>query len=270
MGKLMKNEMNAINATLAQTITDIQALRPTVEDMRYELTHIFGATDSASGSVASFSDGAGGVFAKNVKVNITPSQSGSGDPSPTNIRPISGYTQAVVTNTGSGKTFSATVDFPTTIYGGTLNLTTGELVSTMAMENLGSLSWLMSSNSGYGQFFYSSISGKATGTTNVLSDRYKTNERGNWTADTDYAIAGNSGSSQIYIKDSRYSSASTFKTAMSGIYVCYELATPATYQLTPKQLLQFTLDNNISANCGTVEVTYRLNLNTAIERLQGA
>ena len=98
MGKLFKQGLNAINSTLAKTVTDLQSLRPTVDELRYELTHIFGATDTASGSVATFSDGAGGVAVKNVKVNITPSQSGSGDPSPSNIRPISGYTQADLYN----------------------------------------------------------------------------------------------------------------------------------------------------------------------------
>ena len=52
--------------------------------------------DSASGSIASFVDGAKDIPVEALKVNISPVQSGSGDPSPTNIRPISGYTQADV------------------------------------------------------------------------------------------------------------------------------------------------------------------------------
>ena len=151
-----------------------------------------------------------------------------------------------------------TIPLGDTIYGGTLDVTTGVLTVKWSMADLGSLSWQMGSNSGYGQFFYSSISGKATGTTNVLSDRYETKARGDWTADTDYAIAGNSGTSQIYIKDSRYSSASDFKTAMSGIYVCYPLATPTTVQLTPTEVEAIlNSQNNVWADTGdvTVEVT---------------
>lgn len=46
---------------------------------------------SASGDVASFSDGGNGLLVKSLKVNIVPKQSGSGDPSPSNVRPISGW-----------------------------------------------------------------------------------------------------------------------------------------------------------------------------------
>ncbi len=57
-------------------------------------------TDTASGDVASFPDGADGVPVQDLTVRIEPVQSGSGDPSPTNIRPISGWTSATVTRTG--------------------------------------------------------------------------------------------------------------------------------------------------------------------------
>lgn len=58
------------------------------------------ATDTASGTVASFSDGADGVPVKSLSVGIEPAQSGSGDPSPTNIRPISGWDAVKVFGTG--------------------------------------------------------------------------------------------------------------------------------------------------------------------------
>ena len=47
-------------------------------------------------AIASFSDGAQDAPLKSLVFNIEPVQSGSGDPSPTNIRPISGWTQADV------------------------------------------------------------------------------------------------------------------------------------------------------------------------------
>lgn len=57
-------------------------------------------TDTASGSVASFADGADDIPMKSVVVNIEPVQSGSGDPSPDNVRPISGWTGVNVVRTG--------------------------------------------------------------------------------------------------------------------------------------------------------------------------
>lgn len=56
--------------------------------------------DTASGSIASFSDGADGIPMRSVKAAITPVQSGSGAPSPDNVRPISGWTGAEVVRTG--------------------------------------------------------------------------------------------------------------------------------------------------------------------------
>lgn len=51
-------------------------------------------TEQTSGSVASFDDGADNVPLKDLVVNITARQSGSGDPSPDNIRPITGFDAA--------------------------------------------------------------------------------------------------------------------------------------------------------------------------------
>ena len=56
--------------------------------------------DTASGAVASFSDGADNIPMQSLVAEITPVQSGSGDPSPTNIRPISGRTGMTVTRAG--------------------------------------------------------------------------------------------------------------------------------------------------------------------------
>lgn len=58
------------------------------------------ATDTASGSIASFSDGAEGLDLKSATIQIVPKQSGSGDPSPSNVRPISGWDAVGVTRAG--------------------------------------------------------------------------------------------------------------------------------------------------------------------------
>ena len=55
---------------------------------------------SASGEIASFSDGADDVPMKSLKVSIEPTQTGSGTPSPDNPRPITGQTGASVTVDG--------------------------------------------------------------------------------------------------------------------------------------------------------------------------
>lgn len=58
------------------------------------------ATDTVSGAIAHFTDGADSIPMKDVLVHIEPVQEGSGDPSPDNVRPITGWTGAKVTRTG--------------------------------------------------------------------------------------------------------------------------------------------------------------------------
>jgi len=48
-------------------------------------------SDTASGTIATFSDGSDVLPAKSVLVALEPKQSGSGTPSPSNVRPISGW-----------------------------------------------------------------------------------------------------------------------------------------------------------------------------------
>lgn len=55
--------------------------------------------NTASGSIASFNDGADNMKVQKLVVNVEPIQAGSGDPSPTNIRPISGHTGAEISRT---------------------------------------------------------------------------------------------------------------------------------------------------------------------------
>lgn len=58
------------------------------------------ATDTVSGDVVSFPDGADNIPVKSFTGSIIPLQSGSGDPAPDNIRPISGWTGANITRAG--------------------------------------------------------------------------------------------------------------------------------------------------------------------------
>lgn len=56
-------------------------------------------TSSASGEIVTIADGGNNLPVVDLKVSLLPVQSGSGDPSPTNVRPISGWTGVEVTRT---------------------------------------------------------------------------------------------------------------------------------------------------------------------------
>ena len=88
----MNNIENGIKG-VEEVATSLKEDYTTILDSAY-------VTDTASGSIASFPDGADNVPVKSLVVDIEPVQSGSGDPSPTNIRPISGHDTAKVTRTG--------------------------------------------------------------------------------------------------------------------------------------------------------------------------
>lgn len=98
-------------------------------------------TKTVSGSVVSFTDGTANAVDA-LTVTMEPAQSGSGDPSPTNIRPISGFTGATIhvsptPNAEDGRTYdvswihadrvNATDNSNYYVAQGTLNALSGEL-----------------------------------------------------------------------------------------------------------------------------------------------
>lgn len=92
------SSVSASAAQIEQNTEDIAGLKNDLS----ELEHTYSAfvVETATGSIASFTDGADDVPVKDLTVAIEPVQSGSGDPSPSNVRPISGWTGANVTRTG--------------------------------------------------------------------------------------------------------------------------------------------------------------------------
>lgn len=90
--------------------------------------------DSVSGIIASFPDGAENLPLKSCIINIEPIQEGIGQPSSTNIRPITGWTGAIIVvsstqNAQGGTTYPISWQTEVgTIYGGVLNVISGELI----------------------------------------------------------------------------------------------------------------------------------------------
>lgn len=109
--------------------------------------------------------------------------------------------------------------------------------------DLGSLTYTRSNASGTTDyyFFHAQISDMKTHS-DVLTSKYAYNPSGNTTAMADKDIITGSQNNYIYIRDDSYTDATTFKTAMNGVKLVYELATPTTEQSTPFAYPQVVMD----------------------------
>ena len=92
---------------------------------------------SASGAIASFSDGADDLPLKSLVVNIEPKQDGTGDPSPDNVRPISGWTGMEIQHTGknvwNGELVNGYVDLSDYITVGETYTATAEMINSATL-----------------------------------------------------------------------------------------------------------------------------------------
>lgn len=153
------------------------------------------------------------------------------------------------------------------IFGGYVDLISGTLVVDKAMVDLGSLSWTY--NTEYViPFFYtalSNINGKPNNT-NMMSSIY-TPKQGFWNiAGSDMCVA--SSNTYLNISNSTYTDATTFKSAMNGVQLVYELATPQTYQLTPQQVNTLVGTNNVWSEQGNIELSYHIPITNLLVKRQ--
>lgn len=336
------------------------------------------AVDSASGAVASFTDGADDIPLKSLVVNIEPVQGGSGDPSPTNIRPITGWTGATVKQTGknltnmfsdgkipsvsngqlvtgkglrsdyismdgdtqitfsgntsstiycffydsgknlisfnantspmsvttpsntayvmlrtessatslqlelgstattyepyNGTTFSVDwTDEAGTVYGGTLDVTTGVLTVTHGIVDLGTFTFSYSDV--YNRFLSTRYleASKKPATNNIAIDgcvcsAYKITSS-NKTADSTYdKNLGISMDGRIDIRNTDYTEVDAFSESLDSVMFVYPLATPVTYQLTAQEVKTLLGANNVYADTGDVNVEYRADPTLYVDR----
>ena len=156
-----------------------------------------------------------------------------------------------------------------TVYGGSLDVTTGVLTVTNGIRDMGSLTW-----SYYGSYssFIAVVADKAPVDTTDYSKGLLCSSYNSvnywWTSGSkpDKTISCAT-TNNLAVKDSSYTSASDFKTAMSGVQLVYKLDTQQTYQLTPQEVRTFLGTNNIFSDCSSVEVEYRADTKLYIEKL---
>lgn len=106
-------------------------------------------------SVQTFTDGGNNIPLKSLVTEIVPVQAGSGDPSPSNPRAISGHSDCVVTvSDGDSTSRTTTISLGTTVYGGSLECVNGALtISKIYWEFDGSNDEAWQKVSGTGKFY---------------------------------------------------------------------------------------------------------------------
>lgn len=145
-----------------------------------------------------------------------------------------------------------------TVYGGTLDVVTGELTVTHGIQDLGDLNWTY--QSGSTRFFSSGVSAsvKAPSSNGAVIDALCSQYKYMSLDSLGIASIGCAVSStkNVYIKNTAYTDPNALKTALSGVQFVYELATPLTYQLTATQVAVLAGTNNAWSTGDSVSVTY--------------
>ena len=229
----------------------------------------------ASGSIAEFDDGSNKPMSK-CKIEINAVQSGSGDPSPTNVRPISGFNGGNVnvsptTNAQDGTTYSVSWQSQAgTVYGGNIDLVSGVLTVTHTyLTDVEKLTWTMETTSQGNIFSCNNISDKARNY-NFLCNKYKAvaQPRQNLLNGEIGTYNSTNALKRLSICDNSFATISDFIASLSSLFIIYEVEKPFTYQLTPTQVSSLLGINNVwNDTNGETEVKYIRDLNTTVNQL---
>lgn len=153
-----------------------------------------------------------------------------------------------------------------TLYGGYVDLTSGELVATHKMVDMGDLAWVRHQSTHY--FMYSWTRDSFANTSegfalDTFCSCYKSVNQSRFIsgsgANLNYVFGTtyiSSAKTNIAVRDDDYSDATAFRTSVTGQKLVYPLANPIVYQLTPQQVKAFIGRNNIWSDAGDVEVQY--------------
>ena len=158
-----------------------------------------------------------------------------------------------------------------TVYGGVLDATSGVLRVTHAIVDLGTLNW--NYNASVNMFYSSSIAnlvmytamasivnGKCTQYIPVAANGY--NGGIDYSISVGYAFV----SRGINVKDSRFTNAADFKTAVSGVMFTYPLDNPIEITLSDYPTIETIKGvNNLWADSGDVAVIYRADTKAYID-----
>ena len=153
-----------------------------------------------------------------------------------------------------------------TVYGGTLDVTTGLLTVNMALVDLGEEGRTWTYRSNFNLFTSPATNEKENG--KIVCSSYRKGQ----TTTTDMAIrigAGGYFIGSFVLSDSRFTDGAALAAALAGVQAAYEIATPQVYQLTPTEVKTLLGKNYIWADTGGRSVTYKADIQLYVEKMLG-
>lgn len=186
---------------------------------------------------------------------FSPKQAGTGDPSPDNVRPISGWDIVKVTVSNESVSHDYDITLPETIYGGTVDAVTGEGEKTWEfVEFDGSENWRVSSN------YISSVIDKPSNTNpgigycshfifkyNYLED--------NVFVSNSYVFLGKAMSSKYTVESWKQYLSQQFQ-AGTPVTIAYQLATPEPFEISQVSIPSLGGENNFFTNAENMDIIY--------------
>jgi len=183
-----------------------------------------------------------------------------------NICHITAYTEGEIeVSDGDGNTTTHTTTYPNAIYRGSEDVVNGTETHDMVVVDLGDLTWIRTATSDGSKYrFYVDLSATIkkpssnTNIANLICSNY-----GAVSANDTYGLidgigVNTNGMLLIYDSTKDTMSASDFESAMSGVKLAYELATPTTTPVTPTNLPIKSLFgyNHIESSTGDMTIDY--------------
>lgn len=233
----------------------------------------------SSGSTVTITDAAAGSPRAFV-ISLTPNQPGTGDPSPSNVRPISAWTGYIITQVTSESSIMYSDSFATDVYAGSFDGIQGKLTRTHTYIDFdGTESIAASSYSKYASIPIGtdapSITSGATGHDGWCS-HYVVREDiayATYMAEDNivtYCDSNISSRKAAHFRDNVNASGSTKaeatakyinfvtaqNTAGTPLQLVYRLGSPSEASMTPPGITLAAGENTFTCNCGTITIKY--------------
>lgn len=221
---------------------------------------------TVTGSIVTFNSQYAGLPLKSHTIAITATQSGSGTPSPTNPRPITGYSAINISHSDADTTNPTVyvINLGGTYYGGEYDARTGVFTATHGFKTLNDLTGFdtLSTPSNHvfrayssglvGLEYTSEIVPTEAICSNFVAKAYSPISSSD---DGKFAISRQSSDRIVFIAHD-YSTVNDFLAALGTAQIRYPLATPQTIQLPPCPIDTLKGVNNIRADTGDTTIQY--------------